>query len=229
MPADDEVEHRHIDERHAEDTRSHEVYSGVTEKRCFPALYSALWDTCRFPVLGVVPVRDRPRTEVSPLKCGHHGAPAVPRKGSTTEESTKTQNPFLPVCVFTFVWGFHTESPANSLQEVSRVSLQLTAEAWGPLPSSGVGVRQNKKHPLQCGSPLGEFHVDIRPSVHHRSPTRTDLRPVVLKRDDRKHRHWSRTASVPKVLGRYTKSKQQSKKSEGKPECNYRTATKHNV
>ena len=29
--------------------------------------------------------------------------------------------------VFTFVWVCHTESPANSPQEISRVSLQLTA------------------------------------------------------------------------------------------------------
>ena len=72
---------------------------------------------------------------MSPLKCGHHGALAVPgfpqRKHSgregrgTPEESTKTQNPFPSFCVFTFVWGFHTESPANALREVSRVSLQL--------------------------------------------------------------------------------------------------------
>ena len=66
------------------------------------------------PVLGLVPVRDGPRTAASPLKSGHHVAPPVPRKGKTpkettqggragargtTEESTKTQNPFPPfVC-----------------------------------------------------------------------------------------------------------------------------------
>ena len=74
-------------------------------------------------------------------------APAVPRKvetlkettqggragaRGTTEESTETQNPFL-LCVFTFAWGYHTESPENSLWEVSQVSLQLAAEGRGLL------------------------------------------------------------------------------------------------
>ena len=56
-------------------------------------------------------------------------------------ESQRDSPSFL---VFTLVWGCHTESPANSPREVSRVSLQLTAKGRG-LPgdrsSSGVGAR----------------------------------------------------------------------------------------
>ena len=62
--------------------------------------------------------------------------------------------------VLTFLWGCHTESPANSLREVSQVSLQLTAEGrgvpedrsqfWGWCPLK-------LKEPLQCGRPEGEL------------------------------------------------------------------------
>ena len=105
-----------VDEHHAVDTRSHESVLRTDRKSdAFLALCSAPWDTCLFPVLGMVPVRDRTRTAASPLQCGHHVAPAVPRKGETRQrkplreggrapeapqrESTKTQNPFPPfVC-----------------------------------------------------------------------------------------------------------------------------------
>ena len=77
----------------------------------------------------MAPVRGGPQTAASPLKCGHHVALPVPRK-----ENPKGNNPGrvdgrqrhhrrvlrtrFPLCVFTFVWGCHTESPANSLREV---------------------------------------------------------------------------------------------------------------
>ena len=121
-------------------------------------MYSALWDTCLFPVLGMVLVRDGPRTVESPFKCGQHVAPPVPRQLETSEENHpgreggrqrhhrrvhRDSQPVSPFCVFTFVWGCHTESPANSLREVSRVSLQLTAvsgstdyQFWGWCPLS---------------------------------------------------------------------------------------------
>ena len=45
----------------------------------------------------------------------------------------RDSKPVSPFCVFTFVWGCHTESSANSLREDSQVSLQLTAEGRGLL------------------------------------------------------------------------------------------------
>ena len=91
------------------------------------ALYSAPWDTCLFPVLGMVPVRDGPQTAASPLKCGYHVAHPVPREenpkgnnpGREAPEAPQKSPPRLKTrfhfCVVTFVWGCHNESPANSL------------------------------------------------------------------------------------------------------------------
>ena len=44
---------------------------------------------------------------------------------------TKTQTPFPPIVCSPLCGVGHTESPANSLREVSQVSLQLTAEGRG--------------------------------------------------------------------------------------------------
>ena len=140
-----------------------------------------------------MPVRDGPRTAASPLKSGHHVASPVPRKGKTpkettqggwegargtTEESTKTQNPFPPLCVHLCVGLPHREScelfcgltfSRRSFREEASLGTWSTTYArhspggasgkrppWGPL---------NLKEPLQCGRPLGEFFVDIRPSI----------------------------------------------------------------
>ena len=82
------------------------------------------------PVLGLVPVggwttdcceffkvwspcgtsNARKRETTKGTKLGEGG-----RVPGTTEESTETQKPVSPFCVCTFVWGYHTESPANSL------------------------------------------------------------------------------------------------------------------
>ena len=92
------------------------------------ALYSSLWGTCLFPVLGLVPVRDVPQTAASPLKCGitwhlqcrEKGKPQRKqlREGGRAPEAPQKSPPRLrtrfSLCVFTFVWGCHTESPANS-------------------------------------------------------------------------------------------------------------------
>ena len=67
------------------------------------------------------------------FQCRERKTPKMVRQGRAGEatESVKTR-PRSPFLVFTFVWGCHTESPANSLREVSQVSLQLTAEGRGP-------------------------------------------------------------------------------------------------
>ena len=85
--------------------------------------------------------------------------------GATESVKTRPRSPFL---VFTFVWGLpHRESFKLSLRKVSQVSLQLTAASgstdyqfWGWCPL-------NWKEPLQCGRPVGESFVDIRPSIYH--------------------------------------------------------------
>ena len=58
------------------------------------------------------------------------GAEKGKPKGGKTREGggrNRVRQDSPSFLVFTFVWGCHTESPANSLREVSRVSLQLTA------------------------------------------------------------------------------------------------------
>ena len=140
---------------------------------------------------------------MSPLKCGHHGALAVPRKGENPKGNHsgreggrqrhprrvhQDSKPVSPVCVFSFVWGCHTESPANSLREVSRVSLQLTAEGRG-LPGD--------RYQFWGWCPLNYKHRSSAAALWANStsiyarPCTTDLRPVVLKRDDRKYRQWA--------------------------------------
>ena len=81
-----------------------------------------------FPVLGMVPVL----LTTSPLKSGH----PVPRKENPKGNNLgreggrqrhhrrvhQDSKPVSPFCVSTFVWCCHTESPANSLREVRRLS-----------------------------------------------------------------------------------------------------------
>ena len=147
----------------------------------------------------MVPVRDGTRTAASPLKCGH----PVPRKenpkgnnpgreGGRQRHPRRVHQDSRPVssfCVLTFVGDCHTESPANSLREVNQVSLQLTAEGrgfpgdpyqfWGWCPSKFKRSRSSTAA-LWANST----------SIYDR-PCTTDLRPVVLKRDDRKYRQWA--------------------------------------
>ena len=66
-------------------------------------------------------------------RCRERKTPQVDRQGrvggsNRVQPRLKTR---FPLFVFTFVRGCHTESPANSLREVSLVSLQLTAEGRG--------------------------------------------------------------------------------------------------
>ena len=120
----------------------------------------------------MVPVRDVPRAAASPLKSGHHVAPPVPRERKpqkettqggwegargTTEESSKTQNPFLPF-VCSPVWGCHSESPANSLRGKSADFLLEELQGRG-LPGDlvhGLGLTFSRKSFREEAS-LGTF------------------------------------------------------------------------
>ena len=172
------------------------VHSGETEKRCFPGPVQRAAGYLSFPVLGLVPIRDGPLTAGSLFKCGHHVAPSVPRKGKTQrkpqrreggpeapQKSHQDSKPVSPFVRSPFVWGCHTESPANSLagsqptfswrsfREEASLGTWSTAwtrpspggasekrPPWGrPMASSGVGARYTWNVPLQCGRPLGEF------------------------------------------------------------------------
>ena len=118
---------------------------------------------------------------MSLLKCGHHVAPPVPRKRETqrkqlregwgapgtTEESMKTQNPFLLFCVHLCV-GLPHGSPVNAQREVRQVSLQLTAEGRG-LPGDHYqfwGWRPLKIK-RAAAAQRANYHVDIRLSIFH--------------------------------------------------------------
>ena len=128
------AEEREEDLVREEDTRSN-VCTLKSDLTVLLALNSTLWDTSLFPVLGLVPVRDGPLTAASPLQCGHHVAPRVPRKGKPqrkhpgreagqrhTEESTKTQNPFLPRLCSPLRGVATLKVLQTLLREVSRLS-----------------------------------------------------------------------------------------------------------
>ena len=108
------------DEHHTEDTCSHENVLRSDRKALLSRPCTA---RCGIPV-------SAPRTAASPSKCGHYVAPPVPRKGrepqrkplregegarGTLKSPPRLRTRFLLFCVFTFSWGCHTESPANSL------------------------------------------------------------------------------------------------------------------
>ena len=114
-----------------------------------------------------------------------------PRIGKTREGGWEQQIPsrlaFVPpvLFVFTFVWGCHTESPANSLLEVSRVSLQLTA------------VSGTTHYQFWGWCPFKLLWIFDRPYT-------TDLRHVMLERDSLKEMS---SINVPSNTMRATSSK----------------------
>ena len=91
--------------------------------------------------------------------------------------------PVSLVCVFTFVWGCHTESPANALREVSRVSLQLTAEGRG-LPGDQYQFWcwcpfKLERNRSSASAQRANYHVCTRPSIYH------DLEHCAIDRSER--------------------------------------------
>ena len=146
----------------------------------------------------MVPVRDVPRTAASPLKCGPHIAPSVPKKkgkphnkpfreGGRAPEAQQKSPPRLrtrfSLCVFTFVWGCHTESPANSFAG-SQPSQPATdgkgkRPPWGPLPVLGlVPVKVERAAPVRPSR--GRITTSKkRPSISH------DLEHDALLRSER--------------------------------------------
>ena len=110
-----------------------------------------------------------------------------PREGGregargTTEESTKTQNPFPPFFVFTFVWGCHTESPANSLAG----SQSTFSRKSGPGPRPGPDLLseelQGRGLPGDLQSQFWEWcPLDLKSTAPVRPPTGRildDIRP----------------------------------------------------
>ena len=154
-----------VDEHHTEDTRSHE--SVLRSERHAPAttfeVPAVCTATCTMGIpenqfLGWCPFSGEPRTAASPLKCGPHVAPSsAEKKGKTpkettqggtagargtTEESTETQEPVSIFCMFTFVWGCHTDSPANSFAGLR--------QRWNPRPEARLSPRgaSGKRPPL---------------------------------------------------------------------------------
>ena len=97
-----------------------------------------------------------------------------PKGGQTREggwEEQSSSRLTLVFLVFTLCVGCHTESSANSLREVSEVSLQLTAEgrspprdryqfwSWCPL-----NLKENRS---SAAAQRANYHVDIRLSICH--------------------------------------------------------------
>ena len=129
------------------------VNSGATDPRCFPdPVQRAVGYLSSFQFLGWGPsVGDQvPRKVKTPKETnlGREGRLQAPQKVH------RGSHLVLPLCL-NLVWGCHTESPANSLVCVSRVSLQMTAVSgstdnhfWGWCPL-------NLEKPRQCGRPEG--------------------------------------------------------------------------
>ena len=148
------------------------------------ALYSTLWDTCLFPVLGMVPVRDVPRTPTNPLKCGHHVAPPVPRErklqrkplreGGRAPEAPQKSPPRLrtrfPLFLCSPLCGVATQRVLRTLlREVRRLSpggtsgkrppWDLQSQFWEWCPS-------DLKSTAPLRPPTGRILEDIRQTMY---------------------------------------------------------------
>ena len=117
-------------------------------------------------------------------RCRERKTPKVDRQGrvggsNRVRQDSPSFSSFSP-----FVWGCHTESSANSVREVSQVSLQLTAagrglpgdryQFWGWCP---LNLKENRSS--AAAQRANSTSVYVRRST-------SDLGPVVLKRDHRK-------------------------------------------
>ena len=143
--------------------------SEVTEKSCFPgpAQRAVEYLSC-FHCSGWCPfVMDHGLLRVL-SKCGHQRGTFSADKGNPKGNNSgreggcqrhhrrvhQDSKPVSPFCVFTFVWGCHTESPANSLAGFSQRSARgpgaTDYQFWGWCPLQ-------LREPVQCGRRLGEF------------------------------------------------------------------------
>ena len=156
----------------------------------------------------MVPVRDVPRTAASPLKCGHHVAPSVPRKRKTPKETTQggragqrhhlrvhqDSRPVSPV-VCSPLCGVATPRVLRTLLRVDFLPEELQGRGLPGDLVHGLSPTFSRRSFREEAS-LGTFKLKksgssaaalwANSSSIYARPYPTDLRPVVPKPDDRK-------------------------------------------
>ena len=187
------------------------MYSRITKPRCFPGLVQravGYLAVCQF--LGWCPsVADhgllrvlesvvttwhlRCQGEDKPQRKRTSGGRAGARHLRRVHQDSKTR---FPLCVFAFVWGCHTESPANSLAGSSQRA------AWGPGATDyhfWVGARSNFKSRSVAAAQRANYHVDDLGHCATRDwATTSDTRSLIFAKVSQYHHHQAWTPMTMK-------------------------------